>query len=143
MAHCGQPKAQCEVLCSTHERLQRACPKVDLMQTKFLSENLIADFDPVVVILSPPRCGSTVLARSFWQHRAFRWYLHEPCDRAYHIGLGPQQEPAIEMLIDRIGLFHHSQKGTGRVIKETTFQAGDVIEKFQVATMPVIFLIRD
>jgi Sulfotransferase domain len=111
------------------------------MQRTYLSENLIADFDPIVVILSPPRCGSTVLARSFWQHRAFRWYLHEPYDRAYHIGLQPQ--PVTDMIIDRIGLFRHSQKGTGLVIKEMTFQAGDVIEEFQVATTPVIFLIRD
>lgn len=113
------------------------------MQRRFLSENLIADFDPIAVILSPPRCGSTVLARSFWQHRAFRWYLHEPYDRAYHIGLGSQPQPVTDMVIDRIGLFRHSQKGTGLVIKEMTFQAGDVIEEFQVATMPVIFLIRD
>jgi sulfotransferase family protein len=115
------------------------------MQRRVLSENLIAGFDPIVVILSPPRCGSTVLARSFWQHRAFRWYLHEPCDRAYHIGPSPQPQPqpSADMLVDRIGLFRQNREGTGLVIKEMTFQAGDVIEEFRVATTPVIFLIRD
>src|SRR5688572_11824723 len=50
----------------------------------WLTDRLRAD--PVLVILSPPRCGSTAVARSFWQHPLFRWYIHEPYDRVYHHG---------------------------------------------------------
>lgn len=110
---------------------------------RFLPENLPADFDPIAVILSPPRCGSTALARSFWQHRAFRWYLHEPFDRVYHVGPDPHPGSAADILIDRPDLPPGGQRGTGLVIKEMTFQAGDAIAEFQVATMPVVFLVRD
>ena len=116
--------------------------KADPMPRGFLSQDLLSDFDPVAVILSPPRCGSTVLARSLWQHRAFRWYLHEPCDRAYHLGPSPEPEPNIP--IDRGGHSSPGLTGTGIVIKEMTFQAGDAISDLQVATtVPAIFLIRD
>jgi hypothetical protein len=114
------------------------------MPKGFLSQDLLSNHDPVAVILSPPRCGSTVLARSLWQHRAFRWYLHEPCDRAYHLGQPP--ELVTEMIIDRVGLFvpfSPCLKATGIIIKEMTFQAGDAIYDFQAATVPVVFLIRD
>jgi hypothetical protein len=112
-----------------------------LMPRGYLSQDLLSNFDPIAVILSPPRCGSTVLARSLWQHRAFRWYLHEPCDRAYHLGPGP--EPVTKRLIDSVGLSSPRPTGTGIVIKEMAFQAGDAIREFQLATVPVIFLIRD
>jgi hypothetical protein len=111
------------------------------MPRGFLSQDLLSNFDPVAVILSPPRSGSTVLARSLWQHRAFRWYLHEPCDRAYHLGQGP--EPVTDMILDRAGLSSPALTATGIVIKEMAFQAGDAIADFQRATVPVIFLIRD
>lgn len=124
-------------------RRTRTCRKTDLMHRTLLSENLTSDFDPVAVILSPPRCGSTVLARSLWQHRAFRWYLHEPCDRAYHMGPHHGSEPVTDMLIDRTGPSGRRLEGTGLVIKEMTFQARDVIEEFKVATVPAVFLIRD
>ena len=111
------------------------------MPTGLLSRGLLSKFDPIAVILSPPRCGSTVLARSLWQHRAFRWYLHEPCDQVYHLGREP--EPVANGLIDCVGLSSPRAAGTGVVIKEMAFQAGDAICDFQLATLPVIFLIRD
>jgi hypothetical protein len=111
------------------------------MPRGFLSQDLLSNFDPVAVILSPPRSGSTVLARSLWQHRAFRWYLHEPCDRAYHLGQGP--EKITDALLDRAVLATSRPTATGIVIKEMAFQAGDAIADFRAATVPVIFLIRD
>ncbi len=114
----------------------------DLMPSRFLAASLTSDFHPVSVILSPPRCGSTALARSLWQHQAFRWYLHEPCDWAYHVGLAPQH-PVINTLIDRAQHSCARPAGNGVVVKEMTFQAGDAIAEFEVATVPVIFLIRD
>lgn len=111
------------------------------MPRGFLPQDLPSVFDPVAVILSPPRCGSTVLARSLWQHRAFRWYLHEPCDRAYHLGQRPELNTG--MCIDCVDHFSSRLTATGIVIKEMTFQAGAAITDFQAATIPVIFLIRD
>jgi hypothetical protein len=120
-----------------------AAPQIDTAQKEIISESLISACDPIAVILSPPRCGSTVLARSLWQHHAFRWYLHEPCDRAYHIGADHRSKHVTDMLVDRNSLPGHYMAGSGLVIKEMTFQAGDVIEEFRVATMPAVFLIRD
>lgn len=109
----------------------------------FLAQNLLPHFGPIAVILSPPRCGSTVLARSFWQHHLFRWYLHEPCDWAYHVGLGSQPESITSMLIDRATVSGLDPRGNGVVVKEMTFQARGAMAEFQVATIPVIFLVRD
>jgi SAM-dependent methyltransferase len=114
-----------------------------LVPRGFLTQNLLPHFGPIAVILSPPRCGSTVLARSFWQHHLFRWYLHEPCDWAYHVGLGSQPKSIASMLTDRAAVSGLDPRGNGVVIKEMTFQARDAMAEFQVATMPVIFLVRD
>lgn len=113
------------------------------MPNGFLKRELLPRFDPVAVILSPPRCGSTALACSLWQHPAFRWYLHEPCDWAYHIGSGPPPGSVTDALIDRASFPTASAAGSGVVVKEMTFQAGDAIAEFQAATLPVIFLVRD
>lgn len=114
-----------------------------LVPKGFLTQNLLPNFGPIAVILSPPRCGSTVLARSFWQHHLFRWYLHEPCDWAYHVGLGSRPESITSMLTDRATVSGLDPRGNGVVIKEMTFQARDAMAEFQVATIPVIFLVRD
>lgn len=108
----------------------------------WLSNALRAHFDTVAVILSPPRCGSTALARSLWQHRAFCGYLHEPYDRAYHDGRMPSAKEVLDSVLERAG----APAGTGRglVIKEMSFQVADrAAELIEAATLPVILLIRD
>ena len=97
-------------------------------------------FDPVLVILALPRSASTALARSFWRHPSFRWYVHEPYDRVYHRGegmdsvLSPLEEP----------LDVGSPSATGLVIKEMTFQVGGgVTELVSLATLPIVLCIRD
>ena len=35
-------------------------------------------YSDVIVIVSPPRCRSTALARVFWEHPLVRYYAHEP-----------------------------------------------------------------
>lgn len=108
-----------------------------------LPEMLRERFDPVLVILSPPRCGSTAVARSFWQHPAFRWYVHEPCDRLYHRGAerGSLAE-AVDAALDR--RVFGPAGGRGAVIKEMTFQAGGLLpELLWGATMPVVLTVRD
>ncbi|GAA2711063.1 hypothetical protein ACFY2R_18595 [Micromonospora olivasterospora] len=99
-----------------------------------------ARFCPVLVILSPPRCGSTALARAFWRHPAFRWYVHEPYDRAYHRGAGPAAARAAlaePLEVGRPG-------ATGLVVKEMTFQAGaGLADLLRAATLPVVVPVRD
>ncbi len=47
-----------------------------------------AGYDPVVVIISPPRCSSTAFSRIFWQHPAIRYYAHEPFEVTYYRNQG-------------------------------------------------------
>jgi hypothetical protein len=96
-------------------------------------------FDPVLLILSPPRCGSTALARSFWQHPAFRWYVHEPYDRAYHRGEGA--ESVLAALSQPLTT---TSGARGIVLKEMTFQAsGHLGELLGTTTLPVVICLRD
>ena len=113
-----------------------------------LGPSLRARFDPIVVILSPPRCGSTVLARSLWQHRSFRAYLHEPYDLAYYEGRPPSPETILGCVLEgssgRDQPGQDPATGCGLVLKEMTFQvAGRAAELIEAATLPVILLIRD
>jgi hypothetical protein len=96
--------------------------------------------EPVVVIVSPPRCGSTALARSFWRHDRFRWYCHEPFDLIYHSGGGiDSARTALAGSLD-----NGSPTGTGLVVKEMTFQAGGHLSELMgLATLPPVFLLRD
>ncbi|MFC7330747.1 hypothetical protein [Marinactinospora rubrisoli] len=107
----------------------------------------LARFDPVLLVLSPPRCASTVLARALWNHALFRWYLHEPYDRGYHHG-GDGPDPlraALAARLDRQRLAHDvSGHANGLVVKEMTFQAGPRLpELIAAATLPVVFTVRD
>lgn len=97
-------------------------------------------FAPVLLILSPPRCGSTALARAFWQHPAFRWYVHEPYDRVYHhAGDQDTVTAAFAGALDS-----GRRRATGLVVKEMTFQAGPAIpDLIRAATVPVVLLVRD
>ncbi|RCV49010.1 sulfotransferase-like domain-containing protein [Marinitenerispora sediminis] len=107
----------------------------------------LSRFDPVLLVLSPPRCASTVLARALWNHTLFRWYLHEPYDRGYHHGAdGPDPlRAALAGRLDRQRLAHDvSGHANGLVVKEMTFQAGAHLEQLvSAATLPVVFTLRE
>jgi hypothetical protein len=106
-----------------------------------LRSSLRARFEPIAVILSPPRCGSTVLGWSLWHHPVFRGYLHEPYDRVYYDGELPSSRAVLDSVLERA---RTPGSGRGLVIKEMTFQVADrAPELVEAATMPVIFLIRD
>lgn len=102
-------------------------------------DELAQAYDNIYIILSPPRCASTALARIFWEHEASRCYVHEPFDLCYH-----RQEPlarAIEALNDPLVI-----RPTGRnlIIKGMTFQVGEHFPTFaRLTTRPILFLIRD
>lgn len=101
-------------------------------------------YAPVLIILSPPRSGSTALARAFWQHSDFRWYVHEPFDRMYHYASDEHTvEAALAAPVDlhRIRTPTHGQ---GLIIKEMTFQVGrHAVDLLAAATMPVVVTVRD
>ncbi|MEV6345285.1 hypothetical protein [Actinoplanes sp. NPDC051851] len=100
--------------------------------------------DPILVILSPPRAASTALARAFWQHPRFRWYLHEPFDRAYHRQDG--DVAPIDWSAGRIDLgeLTGTARGPGLVVKEMTFQVGDRLDELvSRATLPVVVTLRE
>jgi hypothetical protein len=108
-------------------------------------EEALSRFGPVAVVLSPPRCASTALAFSLWQHRVFRWYVHEPFDRAYHQSLPMESSAeALGCPLDRAGGGGPRAAGEGVVVKEMTFQAGPATaELVGAATLPVVLAVRD
>ena len=101
-------------------------------------------FDPVLVLFSPPRSGSTAMARTFWQHPAFRWYVHEPFDRMYHHG--GDAGTVLAAMADPLEV-DGGVGGEGRdglVVKEMTFQAGTRAAALaDAATLPVVVTVRD
>lgn len=104
-------------------------------------------FDPILTIVSPPRCASTAVARSFWQHPRFRWYVHEPYDKLYHRGADHQSvEAALAEPLDAEETAGNPIRGRskGIVIKEMTFQPGRLLpELLTAATLPVVVALRD
>jgi Sulfotransferase domain len=116
-----------------------------LVRPGWLGSYLRPRYDPVLLILSPPRCGSTAVARAFWQHPAFRRYVHEPCDSVYHRDGGPAEVVrAVEDGVDTAVGGGPPPWGNGIIVKEMTFQAGGLLPEFlAAATLPVLFTIRD
>lgn len=112
-------------------------------ETGWLAEHLQSRFEPVLVIISPPRCGSTVVSRALWQHPQFRWYVHEPYDRLYHKGGG---RDSVRLAIANALEKTEPEAGSGRgvVVKEMTFQAGPLLpELIRAATLPIVVTVRD
>lgn len=97
---------------------------------------------PGLLILAPPRTGSTALARCFWQHPDFGWYVHEPFDRVFHHGAPERDAEETLAAPERV-----SDSATGgTVIKEMTFQVTvpaqlDVL--LEHANLPVLIPLRD
>lgn len=106
--------------------------------------------DPRAVLISPPRTGSTAVARMLWQHPAFRYHCHEPFEAMYWGDKG--FESAADVLLHpmevssgaRVPLGERPAPG-GLLIKEMSFQLA--AEQFSylagLATLPVVFVIRD
>lgn len=116
-----------------------------MVRSGWLSGYIQPRFTPALVVLSPPRCGSTAVGRAFWQHPAFRWYAHEPCDSVYHRDGGPADViQGIRAGVDIASVPGPEPAGDGIIIKEMTFQAAGLLpELFAAATLPVLFTVRD
>jgi hypothetical protein len=110
--------------------------------SRWLAAHLRSRFGPVLVILSPPRSGSTVVARSFWRNPRFGWYVHEPYDRVYHRDGG--RDSIRRAVSDALETPEGRTAATGVIIKEMTFQAGPLTpELITAATLPVLVTVRD
>lgn len=111
-----------------------------------LLDSLRARHERVHVIVSPPRCGSTAFARVFWEHPTVRYYCHEPFEVTYYHeeGLGAVAEKlAAPLDLAALGA-EVAPEATGLVIKEMPYQVGDRFPLLaQIATPPVLFLVRD
>ena len=101
----------------------------------------------VFVVVSPPRCSSTAVARLLWEHPAVRYYCHEPFEVTYYQGEGLDSVARkLAAPLDLAALTSHppAEGADALVIKEMPYQVG---ERFAVlaalATRPLLFLMRD
>lgn len=111
---------------------------------------LTATCDPRVALVSPPRTGSTAVARLLWQHSAIRYHCHEPFEAMYW-GARPAGSAAavlrhpLDMTTgERVTIDAGSPPG-GLLVKEMTFQLDAARFAFlaRLCTAPVVFVIRD
>lgn len=99
------------------------------------------------VIVSPPRCSSTALARVFWEHAAIGYYAHEPFETLYY--QGQTVEDVIARMMSALDLTplkknRAEHAGSGLIIKEMPYQVGRHFPLLvDLATAPIVFLIRD
>jgi hypothetical protein len=104
-------------------------------------------YDDIYVIVSPPRCSSTVFARVFWEQPSIRYYAHEPFEGTYF--LDHDLDHVYNNLCNALDLREiksYSFAGHGRslVVKEMPYQAGDNFPLLVSLTRkPVVFLTRD
>ena len=82
----------------------------------------------IYVIVAPPRCSSTALARVFWEQDSIRYYSHEPFERTYYWHEGLEDVfKALESPIDLVekGISQRAKHGNELIIKEMPYQVGD------------------
>ncbi len=103
-----------------------------------------------VVLISPPRTGSTAAARLLWQHSAITHHCHEPFESCYW---GNQGEESVRNCLfnpmeidtgDRVPLADVPY-GSGLLVKEMSFQlsAGQFGVLARIATVPLVFVMCD
>lgn len=99
------------------------------------------------LIVSPPRCASTAVARIFWNLENIRYYSHEPFEKIYFDGedlsaaIGSIKNPTD---LSTIVANKTEESCNGLVIKEMPYQVGGFFpELFDAIDTPIVFLIRD
>ncbi len=109
------------------------------------AERLRNKHKKIIVILSPPRCASTALARFFWHQPDFRYYAHEPYETVYYEGdTSDTAQGHLLNPIDLVEMYSSQPKGNGLIIKEMPYQVSQYFsDLISLATLPLIFLIRD
>ena len=103
--------------------------------------------DDIVVIVSPPRCSSTAVARLLWEHPSVRYYCHEPFEVTYYEGRGldaVSRKLAEPLDLTDLTSRRPDPESNSLVIKEMPYQVGDrFVLLAELATRPLLFLIRD
>lgn len=103
-----------------------------------------------VVLISPPRTGSTAVARLLWQHPMITHHCHEPFEACYW---GDQGDGSVssclfnpmEVETGRRVALADVPPGSGLLVKEMSFQllAGQVDLLIRLTTAPLIFVMCD
>lgn len=106
-----------------------------------IRRRLLERHGDVHVILAPPRTSSTALVRVFWRHPSIGFYNNEPFDRHYHCGEG--MDSVLRHLADAATPVPGPAGGRGLLIKEMTFQATRLELLADLATSPLVFVLRD
>eukprot|EP00658_Telonema_sp_P-2_P007889 TRINITY_DN1293_c0_g1_i1.p1 TRINITY_DN1293_c0_g1~~TRINITY_DN1293_c0_g1_i1.p1 ORF type:complete len:356 (+),score=93.50 TRINITY_DN1293_c0_g1_i1:89-1156(+) len=131
-----------------------AMPRVRAVLTQFINTELIqaaAGYSDVYVVMSPPRCCSTAVARVLWEVPGVTNYSHEPYEPVYYQNASLDvAAQAISQGGIEVGRFKNSSEEReaergALVIKEMTFQAGEHFNSLleTLGGKPVMFLMRD
>ncbi|WP_242909174.1 hypothetical protein [Actinomadura terrae] len=115
-----------------------------------METNLADAYSNRLLLISPPRTGSTVIARLLWQHALITHHCHEPFEACYWGGQGAESvasclgNPMEVATGDRVRLAD-VPRGSGLLIKEMSFQlTPDQFDELAgIATAPVIFVMSD
>lgn len=108
-----------------------------------LGREIKKKYKEVYLIISPPRCASTAVARIFWEFQEVGYYSHEPYECLYY-SCG-NIEDVHSKLLNPIEMNDNQEGGCrGLVIKEMPYQVGERFpELVDIATKPILFLVRD
>lgn len=111
----------------------------------------LADVYPTRIgLVSPPRTGSTAVARLLWQHPAITHHCHEPFEACYWGNLGTESvekclcNPMVVETGDRVALAD-VPRGSGLLVKEMSFQLSSAQFELlaDLTTAPPIFVMSD
>ncbi|WP_433399663.1 hypothetical protein [Streptomyces sp. CA-146814] len=103
-----------------------------------------------LALISPPRTGSTAVARLLWQHPSVTHHCHEPFEACYWGDQGPESVESIlaNPMVVESGLqvpLADVPHGGGLLIKDMSFQLSDAqfAQLVGLTTAPPVFVICD
>lgn len=103
-----------------------------------------------LALISPPRTGSTAVARLLWQHPSVTHHCHEPYEACYWGDQGPESVESVlshpmEVASGERVALSEVPRGGGLLMKEMSFQLSDAqfTQFVGLATAPPVFVICD
>lgn len=115
-----------------------------------METELAGTYSKRLVLISPPRTGSTAVARLLWQHPAITHHCHEPFEACYWGGLGDDSiasclfHPMNVETGERVAIAD-VPSGSGLLIKEMSFQLlpahFDLLTR--ITDAPLVFVMCD
>lgn len=115
-----------------------------------MEAELASAYGTRVVLVSPPRTGSTAVARLLWQHRAITHHCHEPFEASYWGNQGADSVRnclfnPMEISTGTRVRIADVPRGSGLLVKEMSFQLSttqlDML--MSLATAPPVFVMCD